>query len=578
MKQQLATAVLIIGLIFSNSCVKKRDLSTNSVVVQISTTPDGLHPVNGNSSVKSYIHTYTQKSLMGIDLKTEKDLPILIKELPKPDATGLIYSFELVHNAKWDNGELLSADDVIFSTKITLCPLSNNADIRPVYSSVIDSVYADKNNPRKLYMKAKTKHIQNKDIIGGIVIQQKKHWDPKGILDKLYFKNIHSENFNSNKEVDNWFNDFNNADNSYLPKKLVGLGPYQVTQFEKDNYIILEKKQNWWGDKLIGQEFDNYPEKIIFKVIKDNSAVYLGIKNEEIDVTQNAGGISKLLRLQKLEYFNNNYKSEFVAGYNYSYMGLNMKPDGAKQKPFFTSKKVRRAIAYLVPVEDMIEVICYGMAMRQASIVSPLKSECDKSLQFIPLNIEMAKKLLAEEGWKDTDGNQILDKIINGKKEQFSFKLNYIAGGSAKDIVFMMQESFKKAGIDLQANPMDFSTLYQNASNHTFDAMLGGWSASSGYDDPSQLWSTESWTTKGSNFCGFGNSKSDSLIVLANTSLDSLTHDKAFKDFQRLIYDEQPYVFLWSAKMPMVIHRRFKNTEFYRARPNVSLGSFRISE
>lgn len=558
------------------SCIEQRDLKSNSLIVQISYTPDGLHPVNGNSSVKSYIHSYTQKSLMGIDLKTEKDIPILIKELPHPDESGLIYSFEIQDDIRWDDGEELNAEDIIFSTKITLCPLSNNADIRPVYSSVIDSIYRDKTNPKKLYMKAKTKHIQNKDIIGGIIIQQKKFWDPKGVLDQLYFKNIHDETFISKPSWDDWFNKFNHADNSYIPKKLVGLGPYQVTAFEKDNYITLERKKNWWGDKIQGQEYDNYPEKIIFKIIKDNSAVYLGIKNQEIDVTQNAGGISKLLRLQKTEYFNNNYKSEFVAGYNYNYMGMNMKPDGSSQKPFFTSKKVRRAIAHLVPIEEMIEVIYYGKAMRQASIVSPLKSSCDKSLKFIEYDISKAKKLLADEGWKDTDGNQIIDKVINGNKIQFSFKLNYVSGGSAKDIVFMMQESFRKVGIDLQPNPMDFNTLYQNASNHTFDAMLGGWSAGSGYDDPSQLWNTESWTTKGSNFCGFGNAKSDSLIILANTSLDSTTHKKAFKEFQRLIYDEQPYVFLWSAKMPMVIHKRFPNGEFYRARPNVSLGSLKM--
>lgn len=566
--------VICCGLL-GTSCVKKRDLTKNTVVVQIGYSPDGLHPTNGNSSIQSFIHQYTQKTLFSTNLKTEKIEPMLIKALPEVNGTGLIYRFELKDGVKWDDGEKLTVKDIIFTTKVLLCPLTNNAQTRPIYSSVIDSVYADQKDPLVFYMKAKSKHILNREILDTYILQ-KQYWDSNNVLDQVSFSDIHEENFKSNQVLDDWFNQYNSSDNAYIPENLVGLGPYRVESFKKDNHITIVRKNNWWGDQFSGQEYDNFPEKIIFKIIKDNSSIYLGIKNQEIDFTHSAGGTSKLMKLQKLDYFNKNYKSEFIPAYSYSYLGLNMRPNLDKQTPFFIDRRVRRAIAHLVPVQEIINVISYGKAERQASIVSPLKSSCDTTLKFVLLDIEKAKSLLLEAGWQDTDDDQILDKIINGEKEQFSFKLNYISRGSSKEIVFMIKESMKKAGIELIANPLDFNSLYQKASNHEFDAMLGGWLAGSSYSDPTQLWGTESWSNKGSNFCGFGNSYSDSLIIKANTSLDPEKHLVAYKKLQKLIYDEQPYVFLWSGKLPMVAHRRFTNNDFYRAKPNVSLGSFKL--
>lgn len=558
------------------SCVKQRDLTQNTVIIQIGITPDGLHPTNVNSSVASLIATYTQQSLIGINLATEEDIPLLIKQLPQVDSTGLVYEFELIDGVFWDDGSPLTVKDIIFTTKINLSPLTDNAQVRPIFSSVIDSVYPSLHHPMRFYLKCKTIHILNKDILGGFAVLQQQHWDSLGVLNDLHFHQIHQSPFISKPSWDNWFNSYNSSDNAYNPKKLVGLGPYQVVKFEKDDFIKLQKKENWWAANQDAAHFKALPQELLFKVIADNAAVYLAIKNQQIDFTQNAGGIAKLIKLQNLDYFNQSYHSEFVSGYSYNYLGLNMRPDGNKQAQLFKDQKVRKAIAHLIPVEEIIEVMYYNKAVRQASIVSPLKAACDTSLNFIPYDVELAKQLLKDAGWVDTDNDLVVDKVINGKKTPLAFKLNYVSSGSAKDIVLMMKDALKKAGVELIPNPMDFNSLYKNAANHTFDAMLGGWLAGSGYSDPTQLWSTESWTNKGSNFCGFGSAYSDSLIVAANTSLNDSLHLVAYKELQRLIYEEQPYIFLWSAQSPMVAHKRFKGTTFYRVRPNVNLGAFEL--
>ena len=279
------------------------------------------------------------------------------------------------------------------------------------------------------------------------------------------------------------------------------------------------------------------------------------------------------MKLQQRDYFNENYHSEFKDRYAYNYIGLNMKPDGIKYKPFFVDQKVRRAMAYLTPVEEIIEVMAHGQATRQAAQISPLKSTYNDTLKLIPLDIEKAKNLLDEAGWKDTDGDNIRDKIINGVKTPFKFKLSYMQSPTSTLIVLMIKQSMYKAGIVAEPTPMDFTLFYKNAMDHNFEAMLGGWGGSAAYSNPMQLWHTSSWVSKGSNFCGFGDAESDELIKLANSSLDSSAHTQALWKLQARIYEDQPYVFLYSTKNKIALHKRFDNLNTYYERPGIALNN-----
>jgi len=568
--------IYLFCLFFVSSCVKKRDLSQNTVVAHILSQPDGLHPYNNNSVMRSYIFSYTQKTLLGLDLESLDYVPELITELPTSSKDNKTFYFELKDNIKWDNGEQLTGEDVIFSTKIMLCHLTNNSQIRPIFNSVIKSVKLDKDNPLKFSMKAQDINWTAKTILGGIYIQQKSHWDPNGILDNITFDQILNRGFKETDEIANWFNDFNHADNGYKPENLKGLGPYEVSEWEPSQYVTLIRKENWWGANESSLDNKSYPEKIIFKIIKEDASSYLALKNQEIDVTTNIGTV-KLMKLQEREYFNNNYDSDFLDRYGISYIGLNMKPDGLKHKPFFVDKKVRRAVAYMIPIDEIIEVMMHGKASRQASNVSALKKTYNDTLKLIPLDLEKAKQLLKEAGWVDTDGDNIRDKIINGVKTPFSFKFSYMASPTSKEIVLMMKESMYKAGIVAEPTPMDFSLFYKNAGDHKFDAMLAGWGSSAAYSNPMQLWHTSSWVNKGSNFCGFGDAFSDALIEEANKTLDYETHKNALLKLQAKIYNDQPYVFLYISKRKFAIHKRFDNREMYFEFPGLRLNNLKLN-
>ena len=225
------------------SCVKERDLSQNTVIAHITAQPDGLHPFNDNSAIRSYIFNYTQKTLIKLDIESLEYIPSLVKSMPTASEDNLSFEYEIKEGVKWDDGTALTAKDVAFSVKLMLCPLTNNTQIRGNYTTVIKSIELDPSNPMKFTMHAQNVHWDNKFIFSELFIQQKSLWDPKGVLTNVSFKNLLSDNFNETEALQEWFNTYNNADNSYKPNLLMGLGAYQVAEWVASQYITIEKKR-----------------------------------------------------------------------------------------------------------------------------------------------------------------------------------------------------------------------------------------------------------------------------------------------------------------------------------------------
>jgi ABC-type transport system substrate-binding protein len=214
-----------------------------------------------------------------------------------------------------------------------------------------------------------------------------------------------------------------------------------------------------------------------------------------------------------------------------------------------------------------------------ATMVSPLKKDViNTNLKPRDLDIEAAKKLLDEAGWKDTDGDNIRDKMIDGQKVKFSFELTYMTGSPIfNDVVKMITDEIRKAGVEANPRTQEFARFYELMEQHDFDMALAAWNGSFFADDYKQIWHSNSWNNKGSNFVGFGTPESDKLIdEIRSTTNDSARIAKE-KRLQEIVYDEQPYVFLFSNVAKVVIHRRFDNNSMYYEKPGIWLSNLRLN-
>jgi peptide/nickel transport system substrate-binding protein len=351
---------------------------------------------------------------------------------------------------------------------------------------------------------------------------------------------------------------------------------YAVSAWDPGQSVTLTRKQNHWTARSESIYEKAYPEKIIYRVNKDPNSQMLDLKAQVFDGS-NLLPTKTLLELQTDSNFNRNYHSRFTDSFNYTYIGMNMRPDGVKHKKLFTDKKVRRAMAHLTPVDDLNQVINKGINKRMIGPVSFLKKDFDTTLKAIQYDLQKGIALLTEAGWKDTDGDKIIDKVIDGVKTPFEFTISYMTNTPDwKDYATILSEAYSKAGMKVNLNPLDFSVFVPNNRNHDFDMIVAAWGQSAMPEDFTQLWHSTSWENGGSNYPGFGNATSDALIDSIKVISDPEIRRPLVHRFQQMVYDEQPMIFLFSSVRRNVIHKRFGNVEMYFERPGILLNNLKL--
>ena len=137
-------------------------------------------------------------------------------------------------------------------------------------------------------------------------------------------------------------------------------------------------------------------------------------------------------------------------------------------------------------------------------------------------------------------------------------------------------EQMLKAGVKALPVPLDVKVFIEKAKTHDFDMIMGSWSGSCLPEDYTQLWHTSSWSNGGSNYSGFGNAASDALIDSIKVTLDENLRIPMVKRLQKMIYDDQPFVFIYTNLRRAILHKRFGNCEFYSERPGILLNHCKL--
>lgn len=551
----------------------------NVVVYHVIGEPNDMHPTNGASGNRTFVHLLTQGFLMNGDLVDLSGvIPSLIVGPPSVSEDQLRYTYELREEPTWDDGSQLTVEDVVFTLKAVRCPLTDNPHHKP-FIEMIKAIEQDSVNSRKFTLVMKQQYIHNVAILTEFPIMQEAYWDSGFVLRNYLFQEFDDPDFDENESMLlNWAKEFNDPKYGRTPEFLVGIGAYEFSDWKVGQNFTLTRKTDHWTSKLHAPTIyeQAYPEKIIFKLNTDENSQILEFKTQILDGS-NALSSSALNQLKDSESFNRNYHSAITPSFNYSYMAFNMRPDGIVHRKLFVDLEVRKAVAYLVPYDQLNQVLFEGSRERRAGPVSSRKPSFNSNLKLVPYDLEKAKQILKEEGWTDSDNDNILDKEIEGQKEKFEFDLYYMTNSTGwKDMAVMISESLYEAGIKCNPVPMEFTVLSEKSRNHDFDAMLKVWGGSSSPEDFTQVWHTDSWAKKGLNYVGFGNAETDALIDSIKCSTSAEKRKPLEDRFQQKVVDQQPYVFLFASSRTNVIHKRFGNADMYLERPGVLLNNLRL--
>jgi len=561
----------------SGGAVESKKAGVNTVSVHELGDPDKMNPLTSSNAGATYMYSNIFQALLGRDPVTYEHYALLAREVPKttmidsgPYKGGVSYEFEIRPEAVWDNGSPVTAEDYIFTIKTVKNPKVDCANIRP-YFEYIKEIKVDPSNNRKFTVFLNEPYILALDFAAYYVYPEYVY-DPNKIMRKFTVKQLNedAEKLRNNADIIKFADAFNGEFHAREVGGISGSGPYKFVEWKTGQYITLEKKENWWGEKVKSKYLSNGPEKLVYTIIKDWTTAISAMKDEELDIARSIRA-KDFQDLTKNDQFKGKYTLHTPDYMVYDYIAMHTRD------PKFSDKKVRQALSYLVDKKMIRDVIMYGYGIEQVANVHPTQPHYNNSLKPYSLDVNKAKSMLAEAGWSDTDGDGIIDKVINGKKTQFKTELWYNQGNTRREnIAMMFKENARAAGIDVEVMMREFVVMMDDAEAHKFEMLVAGWAGSTGLPDFAQIWHSESYNG-GSNFTGFGNAETDALIDKIRVNLDEPSRTKQYKEFQAILHDEAPYIFLNAHKNKLAFHKRFEKANSYVPRPGYELAEWEIN-
>lgn len=247
-------------------------------------------------------------------------------------------------------------------------------------------------------------------------------------------------------------------------------------------------------------------------------------------------------------------------GRSYAYVAWN------ETKPFFRSRRVRQALTQAIDRQRIIRDYMHGMGEEITGTFYKYSPSTDPSIKPLPYDPRQARLILEQEGWVDRDGDGVIDKEIDGRIVPFKFQLTYYVKNSiSKSISEYVATALKDVGIVVELRGVDQADLSATVEDKSFDALYLAWALGIPPEDPRQLWSSAGADEKGSsNIVGFKNAEIDQIIDQLDYEYDLAKRKELYYKFDKILYDEQPYTFLFSPKVAL-LYREFVQNVFIPA-------------
>jgi peptide/nickel transport system substrate-binding protein len=326
-----------------------------------------------------------------------------------------------------------------------------------------------------------------------------------------------------------------------LGRSPVGNGPFMLDRWEPGQYIELVRSPDYYEN---GKPFI---DRVIFKFVPDMVTLATQLKKGEIDVLESIP--SDILPGLRETY--PHIKIYTYPSRQYVWIAWNLKNE------LFDSPEVRRALTMAIDRGEIIETLFAG---RAAECKSPIHANLwayDESIEAIPFDPDEARRTLERLGWRDGDGDGILDR--NGKPFAFDMITNH-GNQQRVDIATMAEAYLKKIGVRARVRTLEYGTVTEKLLGGDYDSCVFGWGTATKPDITNQ-WHSSSVRPKGMNISSYQNPVVDDLIDRAKVTLDGAEAKRLWSQAQRIIYYDQPFTFIAIPYEINAADRRFCRVE-----------------
>jgi len=483
----------------------------------MSVEPKTLNQINNDADIYSrWITTpYIWEPLLDYDYDTMNLKPYLAESYDVSE-NGLEITFRLRNDIYFSDGVSITSDDVIFTYETITNPGIDAASIAQQYVDV-----------------EKVERIDDRQV--------------RFIMKRPFFKTLDALVFGDMGIYPKHIYEFDDPDefNERISTP-VGSGPYIFEKWDTGSQIVLRRNENYWGSKP-------RLKKVVYRFITNTAASLQALRSGEIDLmipepdqfAERASDDTFREKFYLLQYYEPRVPFFFI-GWNID-------------TPYFSDKRVRLAMTHIIDREKIIDNLLKGSGK---IITGPFYSgggQGDPDIAPWPYDPERAKSLLDQAGWIDTNGDGVRDK--NGIP--FRFKFMYTSSSTLYiRLVKLIKDEAAKVGIDVIADPYEWSVLIPRLTDRNFEATVMGWGGDV-IDDPYQIFHSSQIGDGASNYVGFRNKEADRLIETARMTLNEAERDNLFHEVHRILHEEQPYTFLFERPFMRLLDRRFQNVKIH---------------
>jgi len=318
-------------------------------------------------------------------------------------------------------------------------------------------------------------------------------------------------------------------------KKPVGTGPFKLESWIEGQSVTLVANENYWRGKP-------KVDKIIIRIFKDPSSLRIALENGEIDM---AFGIqpSDIEPLQK----NPKIKVASIDGLVIEWLGMNL-----RRSPL-NNTLLRKAINYAINYDYILNNILRGTATRLYGPLPPGVWGYDKDVEKYGYKYdpEKARELLKLAGYPNGEGLPEFELIISTEER-----------AERGEVAAAIQDFLRQVRIKVKITNLDWSTFLDRLFNYDFDMYMVDWFPD--YVDPDD-WFYPLISSKGLALDGFKNETIDALIDQARSISDINKRIEIYKELQKMVVDQAPWVFLYVPKLYVFMQQNVEGFVLYPA-------------
>lgn len=481
--------------------------SGRKLIYNLGEDPETLDPTLNTSSGAGSIIDNAFEGLMRLD-ENEKAIPGVAEKMEVSD-DQLVYTFTLRKDAKWSDGEAVTAKDFEYSWVRAL-----TKDTAAEYNYQLFYI----KNGEKFYNGEASREDLGIEVVDDhtlkVTLEAPTAYFPELTAFTTYFPE-REDIVTANPE--GWATE---------PETYVSNGPFKLVQWDMKDQLIFEKNDKYWNAKEI-----KLPG-IVWKLVTDQNTAYASLKSGDFDMVDTVPPA-------EIENGKNEGLVTIYPNLATYMLVLNVgKQDGLSEdvKKVLSNEKVRKALNLVIDRKAIVENVTKSGQVPAYSFVPKgilnEKGEDFASKKYYDAetpNIEEAKKLLAEAGYPEGKGLPTLEFMYNTE-------------GDHKLIAQAIQQDWAKIGVNVELANQEWKVFLNSRQQGQYQIARHGWSGD--YVDPMTF--LDLWVTGGgNNDAGYSNAEYDKLVADAKKEADPAKRWELMRKAEDIIMEEMPIIPLY---------------------------------